>query len=104
MVEATRGPPSSRPSTTTFHLDIEDPISYDPDKANQLLDEAGYTKGSDGIRTMPDGSDPLVYQLYSRSNRKTSQTTMELLQGWLKAIGIDSNSRRCRRDALRHRR
>ncbi len=75
-----------------YHLTIEDPITYDPEYANQLLDEAGYTKGADGIRTMPDGSDPLVYTLYSRQNSKTSQTTIQLLQGWLEAIGIDSTA------------
>ncbi|MCZ3387668.1 MAG: ABC transporter substrate-binding protein [Actinomycetia bacterium] len=75
-----------------YHLTIEDPITYDPGYANQLLDDAGYTKGTDGIRTMPDGSDPLVYNLYSRQNSKTSQTTIELLGEWLKAIGIDSTS------------
>jgi peptide/nickel transport system substrate-binding protein len=75
-----------------FHLTIEDPITYDPDYANQLLDEAGYAVGDDGIRTMPDGSDPLVYTLYSRQNSKTSQTTIQLLQGWLEAIGIDSTA------------
>lgn len=78
------------PIYDAYHLDIEDPITYDPDKANELLDEAGYTKGPDGIRTMPDGSDPLVYRLYARTTSKTGQTTMELMQGWLKAIGIDS--------------
>ena len=80
------------PIYSDFHLTIEDPITYDPDYANQLLDDAGYTRGADGIRTMPDGSDPLVYQLYSRQNSKTSQTTIQLLQGWLDAIGIDSNA------------
>jgi peptide/nickel transport system substrate-binding protein len=78
------------PIYSDFHLTIEDPITYDPDYANQLLDDAGYTKGSDGIRTMPDGSDPLVYTMFARQNSKTSQTTMELMQGWLEAIGIDS--------------
>lgn len=31
-------------------------IPYDPAKANQLLDAAGYTKGSDGKRRLKDGS------------------------------------------------
>ena len=30
-------------------------FTFDLDKAGQLLDEAGYKKGSDGKRTMPDG-------------------------------------------------
>lgn len=75
-----------------YHLSITDPITYDPDKANQMLDDAGYTRGPDGIRTMPDGTNPLVYQLYSRQSSSTSQTTIQLLQGWLKDIGIDSNA------------
>ena len=74
------------------HYEPENPIGYDPELANQMLDEAGYTKGPDGIRTMPDGSNPLDFQLYSRSSSKTSQTTIELLQGWLEEIGIDSTA------------
>ena len=31
-------------------------IPYDPAKANQLLDAAGYAKGADGQRANPDGS------------------------------------------------
>lgn len=74
------------------HAEPDDPVTYDPDEANRILDEAGYPLGSDGIRTMPDGSDPLVYQLYARSNSETSQTTIKFLQGWLEDIGIDSTA------------
>jgi peptide/nickel transport system substrate-binding protein len=31
-------------------------VVYDPDKANQMLDAAGYTVGADGFRTNKDGS------------------------------------------------
>ncbi len=31
-------------------------LPYDPAKANQLLDAAGYAKGADGFRTNKDGS------------------------------------------------
>lgn len=34
----------------------DDWVTYDPDKANQMLDDAGYTMGADGYRTLPDGS------------------------------------------------
>lgn len=30
-------------------------VKYDPGRANQILDDAGYTKGSDGYRQTPDG-------------------------------------------------
>jgi peptide/nickel transport system substrate-binding protein len=74
------------------HYEPENPVTYDVAKANQILDDAGYAKGPDGIRTMPDGSNPLVYQLYARQNSETSQTTIKFLQGWLKDIGIDSKA------------
>ena len=87
-----RGTPGTTiiPPLYPEHADPEDPITYDPDEANRILDEAGYARGADGIRTMPDGSDPLVYQLYSRQNSTTSQTTIRFLQSWLEDIGIDS--------------
>ncbi len=97
LVERTlngRGTPGSTiiPPLYPDHAEPPDPVTYDPAKANQILDDAGYTRGPDGIRTMPDGSDPLVYKLYARSNSQTSQTTIKFLQSWLKDIGIDSTA------------
>ena len=89
-----RGSPGTSiiPPLYPEHYDPEDPVTYDVDMANQILDDAGYAKGADGIRTMPDGTNPLVYQLYARQNSETSQTTIKFLQGWLKDIGIDSTA------------
>jgi peptide/nickel transport system substrate-binding protein len=87
-----RGSPGTTviPPLYPEHAEPEDPVTYDVDEANRILDEAGYARGADG--TMPDGSDPLVYQLYARQNSETSQTTIKFLQSWLEAIGIDSNA------------
>ena len=43
-------------------------FTYDPDLANEMLDEAGYldTDG-DGVREMPDGSRPLEFRYVERS-------------------------------------
>ncbi len=89
-----RGSPGTSiiPPLYPEHYEPENPVTYDVAKANQILDDAGYTKGADGIRTMPDGTNPLVYQLYARQNSETSQTTIKFLQGWLKDIGIDSTA------------
>ena len=65
-------------------------FTYDPEKAGQLLDEAGYTMGDDGKRTMPDGSPIGTLRLYARSESKTSITVMDFFQEWLADIGIDS--------------
>ena len=67
-----------------------DAYAYDPDKANQLLDEAGYKVGSDGWRTMPDGSPIGKLRLYARSDSETSQATMAFMKEWLNNVHIDS--------------
>src|SRR5690606_15037168 len=50
------------PPWSPLHPDIE-PLSYDPAEAARLLDEAGWTLGSDGIRRR-DGQ-PLAFTLLS---------------------------------------
>ncbi len=65
-------------------------FEYDPDRAEELLDEAGYEKGDDGLRTMPDGEPIGTLRLFARSESKSSLTTMEFFQEWLADIGIES--------------
>jgi peptide/nickel transport system substrate-binding protein len=65
-------------------------FTFDLDKASQLLDEAGYKKGSDGRRTMPDGSPLGTLRLYALSEGKESLRTMDFFHEWLDQIGIDS--------------
>ncbi|KJL48956.1 Nickel-binding periplasmic protein precursor [Microbacterium hydrocarbonoxydans] len=62
-------------------------FSYDPDHAAELLEKAGWTEGSDGIRTK-DGQ-PLTLQLAWITNFGPNQTSLELIQQQLKAVGID---------------
>jgi peptide/nickel transport system substrate-binding protein len=75
-------------------------LNYNVAKANSMLDAAGYKKGSDGIRRMPDGSDPLVFRLYGRSSSETSTRTVQYVAGYLKAIGIKANVKIVSEDAL----
>ncbi|CAN5874512.1 ABC transporter substrate-binding protein [soil metagenome] len=65
-------------------------FTYDPDRANQILDDAGYldTDG-DGVREMPGGGDPLVLRHGVNSDSITAQPVAELYAGWLEAIGIE---------------
>ena len=61
-------------------------IQYDPKAANALLDKAGYKKGADGWRTMPDGQ-PLAIKFTARADG----TGMQQLEMWKKtfdSIGI----------------
>ncbi len=68
-----------------------DAYAYDPDKAKQLLDAAGYKVGSDGWRTLPDGSPIGKLRLFARSDSETSQATMAFFKEWLKDVQIDSS-------------
>lgn len=62
-------------------------ISYDPARSNQLLDEAGWKKGADGVREK-DGK-PLKVSLWTQSDSSFRRLT-EVVQAELKAVGIDS--------------
>ncbi len=74
--------------------------TFDPQKAQQLLDEAGYTKGSDGIRTMPNGGRKLSFRLYGRSNSPESQQTVQFVAGWFRDVGIEVKPKIVSEDSL----
>ena len=65
-------------------------FTFDLDKAGQLLDEAGYKKGSDGKRTMPDGSPIGTLRLAARTDAAmdASVNTMNYFKEWLDQLGI----------------
>ena len=75
-----------------WHWDVpaDQAFSFDLDKAGQLLDDAGYKKGADGLRTMPDGSPIGTLRLYARSEAKESVDTMDFFKEWLGELGIKS--------------
>jgi peptide/nickel transport system substrate-binding protein len=62
-------------------------LDYDPARANQLLDQAGYKKGSNGIRVAPDGK-PLEFRLGIHSDDATDAAIAPYLKEWMTAIGI----------------
>jgi peptide/nickel transport system substrate-binding protein len=80
------------PVYTKWHYEPtdEEKFTFDLDKAGELLDEAGYTQGSDGKRTMPDGSPLGTLRLFARSEQKYSVDTMDLFKEWLGQLGIDA--------------
>jgi len=64
--------------------------AYDPDRAGELLDEAGWMMGSDDVR-VKDGQ-PLELSLYTRRGATTGDfETAELVQGMLADIGVRVN-------------
>ncbi|MEN2740012.1 ABC transporter substrate-binding protein [Microbacterium sp. X-17] len=61
--------------------------AYDPKRAAQLLDAAGWVAGADGIRAK--NGQPLSLKLTWSANFGPNQTALELVQQQLKAVGID---------------
>lgn len=73
--------------TLDWNSDIDDELlRYDPDKARAMLDEAGWTKGDDGIRSK-DGVtlNPTIY-VFAQS---TWQKQAEFVQAELLKVGIN---------------
>jgi peptide/nickel transport system substrate-binding protein len=60
-------------------------LAYNPEKAEKLLDEAGWTKGADGVRTK--NGEPLLLILNSNPYLATSKSVDELIAQQLGKIG-----------------
>ncbi|HEY7477423.1 MAG TPA: peptide ABC transporter substrate-binding protein [Actinomycetota bacterium] len=75
----------------SWYLDIPPDLEYgyDPAEANRILDDAGYldTDG-DGVREMPDGTDPLDFEFIAINDVDGSVGTGQLMDGYLRDIGI----------------
>jgi peptide/nickel transport system substrate-binding protein len=61
--------------------------AYDPEKAKQLLDEAGWTPGADGIRE----KDGTRLQLAAYTETENIVPPTEAIQAFLKEVGIEVN-------------
>jgi peptide/nickel transport system substrate-binding protein len=64
---------------------------FDLKKAGQLLDQAGYKKGPDGLRTLPNGKPIGTLRLYARSDTQASINDMDYLKEWLGDLGINAS-------------
>ena len=79
----------------------ENQLTYDPDRANQILDDSGYmdTDG-DGIREMPDGTNPLVIRHAVNTDGDLAGSIGDLMVGWMEEIGIGVELEAYDQDAL----
>jgi peptide/nickel transport system substrate-binding protein len=67
----------------------DDLYNYDPEKAKQILDDAGYVDSDgDGIREAPNGGQPLEFNILTIDSESGSNDTGKLMQGWMQDIGI----------------
>jgi len=66
---------------------LGDWTTYNVDKANQMLDEAGYVRGADGVRTNPDGT-PWNHELVMVNGFSDWLAVAPTLKDNLEAIGF----------------
>jgi peptide/nickel transport system substrate-binding protein len=62
-------------------------LDYNPARAKQMLDQAGYKMGPNGVRVAPNGK-PLEFRLGIHSDDPTDAATAPYLKEWMAAIGI----------------
>ncbi len=74
------------PNVKKFYNKNVPTYDFDPDGANKLLDEAGWAKGSDGIRAK-DGTQ-LKFTLAIKQGDTARRPEAELAQQWFKDIGV----------------
>jgi peptide/nickel transport system substrate-binding protein len=86
------------PLYSTLHTD-PGTQGYDPALANQILDDAGYAMGPDGVRIGPDGV-PMKYRLFVRSDSDSSVKSGEYFKSYLAAIGIEADIKPVDENAL----
>ena len=83
----TRPATSPLAHTTPGYTDLSDSLATDPDRAEELLDEAGWVAGGDGIRAK-DGT-RLSLEVVWSPVAATNQPALELIQQQLRAVGVE---------------
>lgn len=74
---------------------------FDIGEANRILDEAGYADSDgDGVREMPDGTNPLIFRLNWPSDSTTAPRIAELLNETWSQIGVQLEPQALDPDAL----
>ncbi len=74
---------------------------FDVAKANQILDDAGYADtDGDGVREMPDGSQPLNFRMHWPSDSIDAPRQAELLSEMWQEVGVSLELQAVDPDAL----
>lgn len=75
------------PGTFGYDPSLENSIKPDIAKANQFLDELGWTKGTDGVR-VKDGKKLTLHYVDATPNREKRNDIAVIIQQQLKQIGV----------------
>jgi peptide/nickel transport system substrate-binding protein len=71
----------------TWYTKPADDYPYDPDKANQLLDGAGYTRDGDGVRQKGDAK--LSFDLFVRSESPSDIQAAKVVAEQAREVGVE---------------
>jgi peptide/nickel transport system substrate-binding protein len=71
----------------TWYTKPVDDYPYDPDKANQLLDDAGYTRDGDGVRQKGDAK--LSFDLFVRSESPSDIQAAKVVAEQAREVGVE---------------
>lgn len=78
---------SALSSSAVGYIDVSDDLAYDPERAAELLDEAGWELGADGLRTR-DG-ETLTLVVNEAAPQPRSFEALTLISQQLAQIGVD---------------
>lgn len=76
------------PTSWAYDANATPQYKYNPAKANKMLDDAGWTKGADGIRTK--NGTRMAFKLEASAGNLTLSNIMQVVQQNWKAIGVEA--------------
>jgi peptide/nickel transport system substrate-binding protein len=76
------------PTTWAYNKDVTPKYKFDKAAAEKLLDDAGWAKGSDGIRAK--GGVKLSFELNTNSGNKVRENLIQVMQQQWKEIGVEA--------------
>lgn len=87
------------PESWAFNPDVKDP-EYNPDKAIELLKEAGWEKGPEGI--LKKDGEPFKFTVITNQNNDMRIKIAQIIKEYLKKVGIEMEIRPLEWQAMLH--
>ena len=74
--------------SSPYHNEAAPSVAFDPELANRMLDEAGWRRGSDGIRVL-DG-ERFTFKMLNRAGTADRIAVAQVIQAQLKDVGVEA--------------
>lgn len=79
------------PTTWAYNPNVAPTYTFDKAKAEQMLDAAGWTKGSDGVRA--NNGVKLAFEVNTNSGNKVRENLIQIMQQQWHDIGVEATPR-----------